>query len=310
MARRMTPSQFRSALRQREQKINQAINKLNQANKKAISAYNAIVRAHNAEVKRRRQAYLTAVAQYNHAVALHNSKAQVRQPETQKLIVSMRAPTRTNYVSTRTTSIEVLQRFEQVAVETPRTEEHKDLISMAAVERDNAALLARILFPDEEGAAPPHLDDENEPPTGILSYLSDLSEDLLLRWKGAMFALNPANPDAARHFCTSAREIFTEILERWADDREVIEANPQCQKTPQGTKPTRRAKIQYLLEKKGADTAEMIGFVDADIENVVQLFAEFNQGTHGPARKFAFEQLQAIRRRVEGGIMFLATIAA
>lgn len=54
----------------------------------------------------------------------------------------------------------------------------------------------------------------------------------------------------------------------------------------------------------------MIGFVDADIENVVQLFAEFNQGTHGPARKFALEQLQAIRRRVEGGIMFLATIAA
>ncbi|WP_312794617.1 hypothetical protein [Tianweitania sp.] len=39
-----------------------------------------------------------------------------------------------------------------------------------------------------------------------------------------MYALNPVNTDAARHFCTSVREIFTEILDRWADDKAVVAA--------------------------------------------------------------------------------------
>jgi hypothetical protein len=40
-----------------------------------------------------------------------------------------------------------------------------------------------------------------------LTYeLRRISEDLDDRWRRAIFALNPRNPDAARHFCTSARD--------------------------------------------------------------------------------------------------------
>ena len=80
--------------------------------------------------------------------------------------------------------------------------------------------------------------------------------------------------------------------------------------TPSGRKPTRRAKIQCQLSLKGAYTPEMIGFVDADISNVIGLFGDLNSATHGPSEKFEFANLQEIRKRIEGGIMFLTTIAA
>jgi hypothetical protein len=36
----------------------------------------------------------------------------------------------------------------------------------------------------------------------------------------------------------------------------------------------------------------------------------FNKATHGVAGTLTFASLQALRQRVEGGIMFLATIAS
>lgn len=58
-----------------------------------------------------------------------------------------------------------------------------------------------------------------------------VSEDLMNRWKGAVYALNPQNPDAARHFCTSTREIFTEFIEFKAPDNAVVQYNPNASKT-------------------------------------------------------------------------------
>jgi hypothetical protein len=97
-------------------------------------------------------------------------------------------------------------------------------------------------------------------------------------------------------------------LETWAEDVDVISADSNCPKTPQG-KPTRRAKVRYLLNRKGSATEELVGFVDADIDNIVQLFDVFNEATHGAAGKHGFTKLKAIRQRVESGIMFLAAVA-
>jgi hypothetical protein len=44
------------------------------------------------------------------------------------------------------------------------------------------------------------------------------------------------------------------------------------------------------------------------MENVVQLFHTFNEGTHGSAGKFDLPQLKAIRQRVEEGISFLSRL--
>jgi hypothetical protein len=82
---------------------------------------------------------------------------------------------------------------------------------------------------------------------------------------------------------------------------------PYCDCTPQGT-PTRRAKIQYFLQVQGMKQNELEAFVESDMNNVVELFDVFNEGTHGSAGTFDFAQLQAIRKRVEDGIMFLSRL--
>ena len=49
-------------------------------------------------------------------------------------------------------------------------------------------------------------------------------------------------------------------------------------------------------------------FVEQDVNNILELFRVFNDGTHGSAGKFDLPQLNKIKKRVEDGIMFLAQI--
>jgi hypothetical protein len=80
--------------------------------------------------------------------------------------------------------------------------------------------------------------------------LQTISAELGHRWRGALFSLSPDNPDAARHFCTSARAIIARILDAKASDDRVALLISGGDRTPQGT-PTRRVKIRYLLHQKG-----------------------------------------------------------
>lgn len=202
----------------------------------------------------------------------------------------------------RDSAYDIYQRFEQVERQAQSSQGVSDLLAPTEKEASNSAAVAQSLV-SEAPLTPEEMDD-----SGILEYLAGFSEDLCDRWKGAMYALNPLNTDAARHFCTSVREIFVEILDKWAENADVVAADPNYEKTQQGT-PTRRAKIRYLLKLKGADSPEMLGFVEKDIEDILQLFYVFNEATHGAAGKHGFAKLQSIRQRVEGGIMFLAAIA-
>lgn len=142
----------------------------------------------------------------------------------------------------------------------------------------------------------------------IGNKLQLVSEDLNNRWKGAVFALSPQNPDAARHFCTSAREIFTEFVELKAPDAKVFEFNPNCQKTDRGNA-TRREKIKYMM--RNVDTTEhVIDFAEADITNILELFHVLSDGTHGEAGRYEFDKLRQVKKRVEQGINFLCEISA
>ena len=141
----------------------------------------------------------------------------------------------------------------------------------------------------------------------MIEFLNSVSSDLLARWRGALFSLNPENPDAARHFCTSAREVITQILEIKAQDAEVFSLLPECERTERGN-PTRRAKIRFFLHRRQLFDEHLEEFVERDIEGVVQLFRVFNDGTHGSAGTFDYQQLTAIRKRVEDGIAFLSKI--
>ena len=49
-------------------------------------------------------------------------------------------------------------------------------------------------------------------------------------------------------------------------------------------------------------------FVNEDIDNVVQLFYVFNDGTHGSSGKYDLRPLLRHQERVEDGIMYLANL--
>lgn len=317
----MTPSQYNSWLRQQQDKHNQAVRRYNQevdrvnranraAAEKALRDYNRevdrvnqhnrrVVDDHNRRVRQNHQNTSAAVAKYNQAVRVHN--AQVER-DRQHRLSALRALTTTRYVEVRNSTFELSERFERVE-RSPETTTYADLVALSEKEASNSAAVAEALTADEPKAP------ESAQDTGILEYLAGFSQDLFDRWRGALFSLNPVNPDAGRHFCTSVREIFTEILDKWADNQEVLEAEPNCELTPNKTGPSRRAKIRHLLKRKGADSPEMLGFVEKDIDDILQLFHVFNEATHGAAGKHGFAKLQNIRQRVEGGIMFLAAVA-
>lgn len=143
--------------------------------------------------------------------------------------------------------------------------------------------------------------------TSITDELSLIDSDLDARWRGALFALNPNNPDAARHFCTSSREILATILETEAPDEAVMAADSRYEKTPDGGV-SRRARVRYCLERRGTYDSGLEDFVEDDLDNVIALFREFNAGTHGDAGRFDLTQLAAIKTRVEDAIQFLCRI--
>jgi hypothetical protein len=73
---------------------------------------------------------------------------------------------------------------------------------------------------------------------------------------------------------------------------------------------------RFFLERKGLSLEaledfveeDMGNFVEEDMGNIVQLFRVFNEGTHGSAGTFGFAELNSIRKRVEDGILFLASM--
>jgi hypothetical protein len=281
---------------------NREVDRVNQYNKREVDRVNQhnkrVVDDHNRRVRQSNQNAAAAVNKYNSAVRAHN--AQVER-DRQRRISALRAIASTNYVEVRQSAFELSERFDSVE-RSASTASYADLLALSEREANNSATVAEALVADDPKAP------ESAQDTGILEYLAGFSQDLCDRWRGALFSLNPGNPDAGRHFCTSVREIFTEILDKWADNNDVHESNPSCELTPNGT-PSRRAKIHFLLNRKGADSPEMLGFVEKDIDDIIQLFHVFNEATHGSAGKHGFARLQSIRQRVEGGIMFLAAVA-
>jgi len=145
--------------------------------------------------------------------------------------------------------------------------------------------------------------------TAIKDELATFGHDLDARWRGALFSLHPDNPDASRHFCTSARELLSSFLESVAPDAEVLAADPGCARTPQGSI-SRRARVHHCLNRRGGYDPALEEFIEADLDNVLSLFSEFNSGTHGEAGRFDLTGLSAIKLRVEGAIQFVSRIAS
>lgn len=285
MVRRINLSQLRSRFRQLESKQRQAISRYNQG-------------VHN--LKR-------AIDRYNQEVRSYNSRQRLNRQRLQTELRRLQSQQSTSY-STFRSSVSRLQavytRLEQSAATRALSPAQNYFLDLAEQEAANSAEVVNALLAPEASGEIANLQQ-----TAITDEIAVISEDLDTRWRGALFALNPANPDAARHFCASSREIFAQILDIKAPDHAVFAALPQAQRTERGNA-TRRSKITFLLMQKGVDLEELAEFASEDIANVLELFDVLNSGTHGLAGTYDIATLVAIKRRVEDGLTFLSRMAA
>ena len=288
MTKHISTSQLKSKIRQAERKTKQAINQ-----------YNTEVRKFNRELNQ-------AISHYNSAVRRHNLQVQHNRQVINREILKLKATstTRVQYSSSviamHNSYGRVVDYYDEGVEITPEQEHILDLVEQ---EQANSLIATNRLFEDQ---ADQQSEDEISD-IAISDKLSLVSEDLMNRWKGAVYALNPQNPDAARHFCTSAREIFTEFIELKAPDSAVFQYNPSASKTDRGNA-TRKEKIKYMMHGKRLDNS-VTDFADADITNILELFHVLNDGTHGAAGRYQFSALVQVKRRVEQGINFLCAIS-
>lgn len=287
MAKKFNAAQFRSKINQIQNQQRSAINKLNQQirdhNRKvtqAVNSYNQAVRQHNASVRANRQ-------RLNSAIARLNSQSSIR------------------HSVTTTSAIRLYQSYQQLDNHYESgylNDSYGDWIDLAEREAANSAELSNSLqSPDESNQfIGPVI-------TSSISYeLKGISEDLDNRWKGAIFSLNPYNPDAARHFCTSSREVIIQLIEMRAPDEEVRVNYPSVKLAENG-KPSRRSKIEYLLHQNQRDA--LVDFTESNIEDIMILFRDFNNGTHGSAGRYSYDQLLKLKTRVEDSIKYLYNVA-
>ena len=290
MPRRVSPSQFRSMVRQSEAKQRQYIQNIN--NK--VRQHNSQVRQHNAARKREIDAYNRDVREHSARVRANRARLQLAL----RRLVQQTGTVR-YYVLRQSASVlyDAYCRLDSAGT-------NPFVSDLAERETANSVTVVNSLLGDIDTV---QVSDEELSDTEIAEELAHISPGLDSRWLGATYALNPRNPEAARHFCTSAREIIIFILDTKAPDGDVIARFPSCQRTDQGT-PIRRAKVEYCLDINGMANAAVEDFTDANIADLITLFGELNSGTHGPSGKFSLSQLAAIKTRVEGGIRFLCNI--
>lgn len=295
MVRKMTPAQYKSA-----------VNKAQRQQKQAIDNYNRQVRKHNATVKKSVNDYNREVRAYNTKARAHNARVENQRRRLDQEIRRLNSRSATTTFVTYRSSVETLARTYTATEESfsgrKMTPAERELVDRASLEAANSAYLLNAM--DGDGA---HEDDptENElREPSMQTELAKFGQDSVDRWTGALFALSPGNPDAARHFCTSAREVLIAMIESSAPDSRVTTADPGCDRTDKGV-PTRRAKVSFLLRRKGIDEESIADLVEQDMNNVLTLFRDLNDGTHGHAGRFTITQLNALRVRVESAIGFI-----
>ena len=282
MPRRISSSQLRSKIRDAQTRARQSQNKQRQATNR----------------------YNQAVRDYNRAATSHNARVRANRERLRRELTRLaRSMSQPRYASFRVSVDAVQHSYEILESRTDNNlydDRYTPLLDLSAREAANSVRVLNAL----QGEAPETEEDEEVLTSETDRIVSAISPEIRDRWRGALFALDPRNPDAARHFCTSAREIVTVILDTHAKDEDVTTTLTDCDFTPHGT-PTRRTKIRYLLARNGASDDAMTDFVDSDIRDVVELFRVFNDGTHGAPGRFSHAQLLSIRARVEGAVTFL-----
>lgn len=276
-------SQFKSKMRNIQNQYNREIRKVERQLNQGINNYNRAVQRYNTELRHNQSKIKSELAKLQ-----RNSSIRIRS-------------------SYEVSVITVNHSYNQLSQKYDFNEEGKYTNLLQGIEEENANNLevANVILNNEET----NNEEYSLEDTIISSKLLNISEDLNNRWRGAIYALNPNNPDATRHFCTSTREIFIQIIDTKAKENDVVKIFPDCERTNSGTV-SRRSKIKYLLYQKGVKDIDMEEFIHNDIENILSLLYELNGGTHGKSGKYTINQLKSIKKRVENGLNFLCEYVA
>ena len=251
------------------------------------------------EEKKAEMQFKQEINNYNKAVRQYNSNVRNNKNKILRELNRMKSTYTINtnyYVTTKLVHnfyIKVSNSYDNGLVE-------EDIFNAIENEDANNLELSNVVLNnDEVENSDVDLDESN-----ISAKLIKISTDLNDRWKGALFSLNPNNPEAARHFCTSTREILKVLIDDRIKDKDVIDSNPQCDKTNYGS-PTRKEKIKYAMNKKGISDELIIEFTDSNIENTISLINELSNGTHGHSNKYSLNQLKSFKKRFEDSINFV-----
>lgn len=251
------------------------------------------------EAKKAEMQFKQEINNYNKAVRQYNSNVRNNKNKILRELNRMKSKYTINtnyYVTTKLVHnfyIKVSNSYDNGLVE-------EDIFNAIENEDANNLELSNVVLNnDEVENSDVDLDESN-----ISAKLIKISTDLNDRWKGALFSLNPNNPEAARHFCTSTREILKVLIDDRIKDKDVIDSNPQCDKTNYGS-PTRKEKIKYAMNKKGISDELIIEFTDSNIENTISLINELSNGTHGHSNKYSLNQLKSFKKRFEDSINFV-----
>ena len=283
MARRVSPSQ----LRQAQARQRQAVNRYNAQVRRAVNDYNRKARAHNARVRANRDRLRRELQRLSRTP----TRATVRYTVYRRSVVTLQ---------------ESFNRLEATA-EADAWSGDDEMFELSEGEAANSVAVLNALVAETPQGTPSEHEIAELQATTIDDELARIDLDLDQRWRGALFALHPNNPDASRHFCSSSREMLDCMLKQAAPDDEVFAASPRASRTEQGS-PTRRSRVAHCMHSRGSFDESLAAFIDADIENVVTLFRQFNDGTHGHAGRFDLVELRAIKLRVEDAVRFVARI--
>ncbi len=270
----------RDQIKRNIDQYNREVRRVNDANKRSVDNYNNQVRQFN---NNQRQNLERAIRSFNQTRLVTYKTTIVYQSSVKTL-------------GTRYTELEDYNHSHHIS-------NSQLLIDYPVQETNNSVQLFNSLSGSDQGD---YLEPRTLQLTEVEGKLYNVSAELGKRWEGAIFSLNPSNPDAARHFCTSVREVFIQLFDIKAPDISVLKKLPNC--VLRNGKPTRREKIRYLLSMQSIINQPMVAFVDADVEDLMTLFQTLNDGTHGSAGTFTVQQLLKLKKRAEDAILFITEL--
>lgn len=148
---------------------------------------------------------------------------------------------------------------------------------------------------------------EIEDETSIcIELLSEVDPKLAQLYAGGRNALGGENPDRVRHFLSSFRELWSNLLWIIAPDRKVMDWVPENEKQLlHKGKPTRKARVLYVCRE--LNHGALTDFVCSDTRTFVEYIDVFNR-VHQLDPDLSDDQLRALQLRTDSYLTYILKV--